>query len=376
MSDQNREPYSNFSRNAIETSFPEESKAMDALQTRLQFRFNNVRWLYEACTHRSVGSYPLVHLEKLECMGDAIAGAAIVDLLSRGDYSSRFNQGDLTTFRKSCVSRAGLSAVSSEFEVFKCIMLGSQEKRLGLQDTDKLRADHLEAVIGAMFFDSGYNQTLSVIQTLFKTQLTKCITGVFNCESIVDMKSYLNLIIQSQFRESPKYITTSRSGPDHKPTLTVAVLVMNIEIAEGSGGTKKIASENAAEFAVQEYQCDRNLFFERVGIKSAPSTKEYETRMNAKSQLNLIVQSRYRESPQYITTSRSGSCHAPTFTVALFVKDKQIAEGSGTSTKLASGKAAEIAMQQYDSDEETFFQHIDSECSIYGLKRRRISISM
>ncbi len=220
------------------------------LSTLLGVAFNDIGLLRTACTHRSYlnenrGS-GLEHNERLEFLGDAVLELVVTSFLFK-KYINKA-EGELTAFRSSIVNTVSLTKVAEHIGLNEYILLSRGEAK----DTGRARsiilANAVEAVIGAIYLDQGYEAAAGFISNK--------ITSFIDIEDIVANKSWIDA--KSRFQEkaqekvgiTPAYKTLKEIGPDHDKSFTLGVFLGDTQIATGSGPSKQEAEQKAAEKAL------------------------------------------------------------------------------------------------------------------------------
>lgn len=219
-----------------------------SLQERIGYRFTDPLLLREAVTHKSFSnecqSETLAHNERLEFLGDAVLDLAISHLVFR-DFL-RLPEGELTRIRAEVVNERRLAAVGRELDLGACLLLGRGEDRSGGRDKESLLADALEALLGAVFCDGGYQSACQVIEHLFRS----VVAGAVARKAGLDHKTRLQEVLQARHGLPPAYVLTATEGPDHQRQYSVEVRFGGETIGRGRGRTKKAAEQEAAREAL------------------------------------------------------------------------------------------------------------------------------
>jgi ribonuclease-3 len=220
-----------------------------ALQAILGISFKNESLLQQALVHRSyLNENPALHLvsnERLEFLGDAVLGFVVADeLYSR---SSEFSEGDLTKLRSVLVRGETLSRIASSLQLGDYLYLGRGEEDSGGRSRSRNLSSGLEAVIGAVFLDQGFDVARGFILRLLGSEFD----SVVEDKITDDYKSRLQQIIQSERKITPVYRTIEEVGPDHDKIFTVEVLAGDTILGRGSGKSKRAAEMDAARQALQ-----------------------------------------------------------------------------------------------------------------------------
>jgi len=218
---------------------------LDDLQRKFGVEFKNLDLLKEAITHRSYPNedtkWPHRDNERLEFLGDAVLELTVTDYLF--DHFKNKEEGDLTIYRAALVNTKVLSEAAHEIELDKEILLSKGERR---DFTDKARetisANALEAVIGAIYLDQGYNTARDFIERTIMTRLDEV-----EKQGGKDPKSLVQEFAQSTQKITPTYKVLDEEGPAHKREFRVGLYFDGDLKAEGEGMSKQEAEANAAQ---------------------------------------------------------------------------------------------------------------------------------
>ena len=211
--------------------------------------FKNGELLRRAFTHRSYlnenrGSESS-HNERLEFLGDAVLELIVTEYLFE-KYPDN-NEGDLTAFRASLVNAIILSEVAQTINVNDFLLLSKGETK----DTGKARqyilANTMEAIIGAIYLDQGYEMAKYFISN----NLFHLIDKIVAEKSWIDAKSKFQEKAQEEENLTPLYKSLREEGPDHDKIFTVGVFLDKKMIAEGGGKSKQEAEQEAAKKALE-----------------------------------------------------------------------------------------------------------------------------
>jgi ribonuclease-3 len=219
------------------------------LATRLGVPEVDPALLARALVHRSWSSEHdgEPHNERLELLGDAVLDLAVTAELHALDAVA--DEGVLSRRRAQLVRESTLAEVARELELGRDLLLGRGEAGSGGADKDSLLADALEAVIGAVFLSVGYPAAAALVVRLFGPRLDGSV-GDGTDHGPVDAKTALQELLATQRRPAPEYRTV-QEGPDHAPVFRAEVLVDGEVVGSGVGGSKKAASQEAAEQALR-----------------------------------------------------------------------------------------------------------------------------
>lgn len=219
-----------------------------ALLAKLNIKMNNLDLLIEAVTHRSYlnehREYTGSHNERLEFLGDAVLELAVTDFLFK-KFPTK-TEGELTAYRAALVNTVSLAETAQALGVNDFLLLSKGEARDTGRARDVILADTLEAIIGALYLDSGYVSAEAFIaQHLYGKIDTVIAEG-----SHQDAKSRFQESAQEKKGITPAYQLLNEIGPDHSRTFTVGVFIREEEIARGEGKSKQEAEQAAAQAAL------------------------------------------------------------------------------------------------------------------------------
>jgi ribonuclease-3 len=181
--------------------------------------------------------------ERLEFLGDAILGAVAATLLYQG--LSDKPEGELAKIKSVVVSEDILSGVARELQIDKLLILGRGEGLSGGRTKNTILADALEALIGALYLDSGYKATYKFVSRRISPEITR----VLDNRHHLDYKSLLQELSQHLYHEYPVYRLLKQSGPDHARLFWIEVTVHDKTFGPGMGKNKKAAEREAARIA-------------------------------------------------------------------------------------------------------------------------------
>lgn len=222
---------------------------MKSLEARLGYTFKDEALLRRAFTHKSYANELKTsseHNEKLEFLGDAV-----LDLVAGEYLFKKFpqdNEGGLSKKRASIVNEEVLSEVAQEMGINSLLQLGKGEILTGGAMKPRLVASCLEALIGALYLDGGFEVTRDF---LFK-EFGKIIDRVCSGEDFErDYKTRLQEVVQKAQKETPRYEVVAEEGPPHDRQFLVCVKVKDEVWAEGRGRSKKNAEQAAAKKALE-----------------------------------------------------------------------------------------------------------------------------
>ena len=210
-------------------------------------RFKSLELLNLSFMHRSVSneSNNKLNNERLEFLGDAILGAVAANLLYLKLEGS--SEGDLARIKSVVVSEAVLSAVALELQIDTLLILGRGEELSGGRTKRAILADALEALIGAIYLDSGYKNAYAFVSRFLNAEIDR----VLENRHSQDYKSLLQEFCQKRYKNYPVYRLVKRSGPEHSRIFWVEVTVNGEAFGPASGRNKKSAEREAAKLAYE-----------------------------------------------------------------------------------------------------------------------------
>lgn len=219
-------------------------------EEKIGIKFRNKDLLKQALTHRSFlnehKNLKGKHNERLEFLGDAVLELVITHYLY--DKYPDKDEGDLTSIRSALANAQTCAEVAKKLDVNDYLLLSRGEAK----DTGRARqyilANALEAIIGAIYTDQGYDKARDFILEHIAPMTDKIVKE----ELWVDAKSKFQEKAQDIAGVTPSYKTTRETGPDHDKKFTVAVFVGEEMIAEGEGDSKQDAEQSAARRALKE----------------------------------------------------------------------------------------------------------------------------
>ncbi|QDW67437.1 ribonuclease III [Luteimonas granuli] len=200
--------------------------------------FRDPALLAQALTHRSAGA---PHNERLEFLGDALVGLIVAEALYL--RWPKADEGAMTRARAELVRESSLARIARSLELGARITLGPGEMKSGGHRRDSILSDALEAVIGAIYLDAGFEACRAAALPLFETAIAALPAGGFG----KDPKTRLQEWLQARQRPLPGYELLSESGEEHARTFHVRCLLSEPALeAEGSGSSRRAAEQEAA----------------------------------------------------------------------------------------------------------------------------------
>jgi ribonuclease III len=225
----------------------ESTHDVSPLEEKLGVAFSDKNTLLRALTHRSYlnenPKFTLEHNERLEFLGDAVLELIVTDHLYR---TYQLPEGEMTNLRSAIVRGEMLSKIAGDMGIEEYLLLSRGEKK----DTGKARqyilANAVEAVIGAVYEDQGYDAAKKVVDAFVISKLPEVVDKGLH----IDTKSKFQEIAQEKFRITPSYQVLHESGLDHQKEFVVGVFLHTKKMGEGRGLSKQEAQQQAAAVAL------------------------------------------------------------------------------------------------------------------------------
>lgn len=209
------------------------------LSIKLNYEFQDPEYLKVALTHRSKGGE---HNERLEFLGDAVVNFVIAELLFH--QFPKATEGDLSRWRASLVNRDALAELGKEFDLGQYLFLGPGELRSGGNERQSILSCAMEAVIGAVYLDGGFDAARTKIMEWYEPWLH----SLSSAASHKDPKTVLQEYLQSRHMNLPVYKVDEISGEAHQQLFTVSCRVEDLsESSLGKGTSRRRAEQDAAQ---------------------------------------------------------------------------------------------------------------------------------
>ncbi len=237
MSGMQTEPYQEFARNV------------------LGFEFNDISLLVTALTHRSyVNEHKKSvseHNERLEFLGDAVLELVVTNHLYRNFNDA---EGTLTSWRAALVRTESIGEAGVKIGYEPLVRMSRGEKQGGDRARQQILANAFEAVTGAIYLERGYDAAAEFIHKYIISKLDTILeTGSWR-----DAKSHLQEVSQRIDSQTPQYRVIEEVGPDHDKIFTLGVYVADKLMGTGSGPSKQVAQQQAAQAALDAYAARNN----------------------------------------------------------------------------------------------------------------------
>ncbi len=220
-----------------------EEKSIDDLIRELGVDFKDRSLLDKALLHRSYSTEYSISKdnERLEFLGDSLLNASVTIMLYK--LFPEKDEGDLTKIKAKLVSRKSLKKWGEKLGLENYIKLGTRAKKFYNKRNSRILEDTMEAVIGAIYLDSGFEMVNKFIRNYMRER---------DFHKITDFKSSLQEYTVKKFNQIPEYIILSETGPAHKKIFKVEVIINNKSYGKGKGYSKKNAQQEAAKEAYSQ----------------------------------------------------------------------------------------------------------------------------
>ena len=219
---------------------------LNEFEEKIGYKFNNIALLETALTHSSYANEKQISRdcnERLEFLGDSILGVITAEYFYHN--VRHLPEGEMTKKRAACVCEKSLFSFAKEIELGGYIFLGKGEENTGGRNRASILADAFEAVIAAIYLDSG---NLDEVRRFVLDFIRKAATQQINMR---DYKTELQEIIQKNPDEHLTYVLVGESGPDHDKRFEVEVKLNSNVVGYGKGRSKKTAEQQAAKQALE-----------------------------------------------------------------------------------------------------------------------------
>jgi len=218
-------------------------KNLEKLEEKLGYKFKNKKLIIEALTHKSY-KQPYDN-ERLEFLGDAVLDLIVGEYLY--NKFNKSNEGNLSKIRASLVNEVGFEKLARYLKLGDYIFLSNAEDNNGGREKPSLLSNAFEAVIGAIYLESGLKVVEAIAIDLIETNYKDIsLDSLFR-----DFKTTLQELTQARFGMTPEYKVMASRGPDHLKEFEVAVVIEGKEYARAVGKSKKIAQQESAKIAIK-----------------------------------------------------------------------------------------------------------------------------
>lgn len=220
----------------------------EALENRIRYHFTDRSLLRQALTHRShahvTGHERIESNERLEFLGDSVLGMAVNEFLYH-EFTGK-EEGDLTKIKSLLVCGATLAKVGEMLDLGQHLLLSRSEAGTGGRHRESILADATEAIIGAIYLDSGLDDAKRFVRQFILVNVDATLQERVHR----NYKSLLQETLQARYKVPPRYKVSFTTGPDHARRFTVKVTLKGTVLGVGSGTSKKQAEQRAAESAL------------------------------------------------------------------------------------------------------------------------------
>lgn len=222
--------------------------SMESLEEKIGYTFQNKGLLRQALTHSSFSNEQKInkrpHYERIEFLGDAVLELVSSEFLFLENPEAP--EGELTKLRASMVCEPALAYCARELEIGRYIYLGKGEEATGGRKRDSIISDVMEAVIGAIYLDGGYEPAKKHI-------LRFILSDVDEKRLFYDSKTILQEKVQKAMRGELHYELIDEYGPEHDKHFIVEVIINGKPSGQGTGHNKKTAEQQAAYAALKSF---------------------------------------------------------------------------------------------------------------------------
>jgi len=222
---------------------------LSALQTRIGYTFKNEELLRLALTHPSIAHEAGTHIQtnqRLEFLGDAVLQLILTRALY--DKFPNYGEGPLTKARATLVNRRKLAEHGRAIGLHEHLILSRGEEQTGGRHRPSAITDAFEAIVGGLFMDGG----LEAARAFVLCEFAQYVSDLASLPEIDNPKGELQELLQAASAEAPQYQLVNASGPDHDRMFECSVSHGGVELARGTGKSKKDAETSAAHAAYQK----------------------------------------------------------------------------------------------------------------------------
>ena len=219
------------------------AQVLGAIQQRFGYEFKDSGLLRRALTHRSHGA---LNNERLEFLGDSVVNCAIA--LALYQKFPNLPEGELSRLRASLVSQPALAALAESLQLSSYLALGDGELKSGGARRPSILSDALEAVLGAVLLDGGFDAACEVVQGIFKSSLA----SIDPSTTGKDAKTLLQELLQRKRQSVPQYAVVAIRGDAHEQEFEVECVIEHLKIrCTGRGSSRRRAEQEAARQAYE-----------------------------------------------------------------------------------------------------------------------------
>lgn len=224
------------------------SRPLVELCNDLDYSFSDTGLLQAALTHRSASS---TNNERLEFLGDAVLGYVIAEWLYREFPSA--DEGELSRLRANLVKKETLAELARSIDLGEYLKMGSGELKSGGFRRDSILADTMEAILGAIVLDTGFDACQQTIRTLLASRFQ----SMPSADALKDSKTRLQEHLQSRKLALPEYVVLKVSGKSHNQHFVVECRADSVQrVCKGEGRSRRIAEQAAARQMLSGLEAD------------------------------------------------------------------------------------------------------------------------
>lgn len=212
------------------------------LEKCLDYQFKNKNLIIEALTHKSFKKP--YNNERLEFLGDAVLNLIVGEYL----YSifPKSHEGELSKIRASLVNETGFTKLANDIKLGDYLFISSAEERNKGRTKASILSDAFEAIMGAIYLESGLDTLKPIILNLLENSYDKINLDVL----FSDYKTALQEITQAKFASIPEYKIEASYGPDHKKEFEISIWIDGVNYGRAIGKSKKLAQQAVAKIAI------------------------------------------------------------------------------------------------------------------------------
>ena len=223
-------------------------RKIQKLERIVKVKFNNKSLIKRALTHSSFvneSGQQILDNERLEYLGDSVLALVVNEYLYK--KFEEYPEGDLAKIKSAVVSEVTLAKVAKDINLGSFLLMGKGEELIGGRQRSSILANTLEALIGAVYLDSGLKTSKRLVLGLLK----KHIERIDSLTYLRDPKTTLQEYVQKSIKERPLYEVIEEKGTDHQKSFTVKLVIQEKEIVRGGGSSKRKAERDAAMKALE-----------------------------------------------------------------------------------------------------------------------------
>jgi ribonuclease-3 len=225
-----------------------------SLEEKIDYFFRDRSLLEEALTHKSFSNEQsgeaIPFNERLEFLGDAVLGLVVSRFAFQ--HLASAPEGELTRVRAEVVNEKSLATIAGQLKLGQYLRLGKGEEKSGGRTKRSLLANALEAMLGAIFCDSGFENARAVAERLMADSIRRSARSKVG----IDFKTRLQEVLQARYGLPPEYVLDHVEGPEHQRSYSVEARFGGRTIGRGTGTTKKKAEQQAAKEALAHLESE------------------------------------------------------------------------------------------------------------------------